>query len=271
LTSLSANCRDYVNNYESIARDVNNSVLFTGALTISVNGDKCIIESNGIPNHDFNDGSRRFANDVSEQNQNYEITTSPQFAPQSTPIAIGSDNGVMLNGVKVDLLAAACFGVGDERTGCNNMDQPWRFDPLFDSSGFAMDSHNAHAQPNGSYHYHGSPNALFHSHSNIESPVVGFAADGFPIFGSWFNDNGEMRQATSSYRLRSGARPTGEGNPGGVYDGTFRDDYEFVSGLGDLDECNGMTVDGVYGYYITEEFPYMMACLKGELDSSFVR
>ncbi|MGS2723389.1 sulfatase-like hydrolase/transferase [Porticoccus sp. GXU_MW_L64] len=271
LTSLSANCQDYINNYQSSARDVNNNVLFAGALTISVNGDKCVIQSNGIPNHDFNDGSRSFANDVSEQNQNYQITVNPQFAAQPTPIAIGSDNGVMLNGVKIDLLAAACFGVGDERTGCNNMDQPWRFDPLFENSGFAMDSHNAHAQPNGSYHYHGSPNALFHSHTNIASPVVGFAADGFPIFGTWFDDNGTVRQATSSYRLRSGARPTGDGNPGGNYDGAFRDDYEYVDGLGDLDECNGMTVNGVYGYYITEEFPYMMACLRGEVDSTFVR
>jgi len=37
----------------------------------------------------------------------------------------------MLNGVKIDLLAAACFGVGDEKIGCFNTNQPWWFDPMY--------------------------------------------------------------------------------------------------------------------------------------------
>jgi hypothetical protein len=99
--------------------------------------------------------------------------------------------------------------------------------------------------------------------------VVGFAADGFPIFGSYFDDNGVVRQAESSYRLKAGNRPSGNGNPGGQYDGTYRDDYEYVEGVGDLDECNGMTVDGVYGYYIINEFPWMLNCFSGTPNSSF--
>ena len=78
-----------------------------------------------------------------------------------------------------------------------------------------------------------------------------------------------MRKATSSYQLRPGLRPSGAGEPGGTYDGTFRDDYIYVPGSGDLDECNGMTVDGVYGYYITEEYPYILACFSGTPDPSF--
>ncbi|MED5420842.1 MAG: YHYH protein, partial [Pseudomonadota bacterium] len=58
-------------------------------------------------------------------------------------------------------------------------------------------------------------------------------------------------------------------DPGGTYDGTFRDDYEYVPGAGDLDECNGMTVDGVYGYYITDAFPYIVACFRGIPNLSF--
>ncbi|MDA8782119.1 YHYH protein [Porticoccaceae bacterium] len=42
-----------------------------------------------------------------------------------------------------------------------------------------------------------------------------------------------------------------------------------VAGLGDLDECNGMQVDGAYGYFITEQYPYIMACLKGQMDATF--
>ena len=47
------------------------------------------------------------------------------------------------------------------------------------------------------------------------------------------------------------------------------DDYEFIESLGDLDECNGMTVDDVYGYYITDNYPYVVGCFSGSPDSSF--
>jgi hypothetical protein len=80
-----------------------------------------------------------------------------------------------------------------------------------------------------------------------------------------------MRKAQTSYRLREGQRApvSGYATPAGDYDGTFRDDYEYVAGLGDLDQCNGMQVDGVYGYFITEQYPYIMACLKGQMDATF--
>ena len=71
----------------------------------------------------------------------------------------------------------------------------------------------------------------------------------------------------SNYELKSGTRPDG---PGGSYDGTYNEDYEHVAGdANDLDECNGMTVNGSYGYYISNAFPWAMACYKGTLDSSF--
>ena len=270
-TRRSGNCQDYIDAYQATSMDVFRSVLFTANLTISGSAGKCIFRSNGVPNHDFNDGQQGFPNDLTEQSYYYEISASPSFAPAPTELAIGDDNGLMLNGVKIDLLAAACFGVGDEKTGCGNMNQPWRFDPMFPANGFRVDSHNAHVQPNGSYHYHGTPNAMFDADMPVESPVIGFAADGFPIFGSWFNDDGTIRKAQTSYRLREGQRApvSGYATPAGDYDGTFRDDYEYVAGLGDLDQCNGMQVDGVYGYFITEQYPYIMACLKGQMDATF--
>jgi hypothetical protein len=177
----------------------------------------------------------------------------------------------MLNGVKVDLLAAGCFNVGDGKVRCNDINQPWRFDPMYAANGFGVDSHNAHAQPGGTYHYHGLPFALFSGDGQNESPVIGFAADGFPIFGSYFDDGSRIRKALSSYQLKMGARPNDNGGPGGTYDGSYRDDYEFVESLGDLDSCNGMTVNGVYGYYITDVFPYVVGCFSGLPDVSFTK
>jgi len=274
LSKRSANCADYIakssESYQSTVMDVNNSSTFNGALTISVTNNKCVFTTNNIPNHDFNDGSQGFPNNVSAQNNSFEITSIPTFATNTTAITLATDNAILLNGVKVDLLAAACFGVGDGKVGCNDINQAWRYDPMFSANGFKVDTHNAHSQPDGSYHYHGKPNALYiDDNPTAISPVVGFAADGYPIFGPYIDDGGTIRKAFSSYRLKTGARPTGSGNPGGSYDGTYRDDYQYVADDGDLDECNGMTVDGVYGYYITDGFPYVLSCFKGTPDSSF--
>ncbi|MFK8138768.1 MAG: YHYH protein [Bdellovibrionales bacterium] len=105
------------------------------------------------------------------------------------------------------------------------------------------------------------------------SSVFSFATLGFSVCGSYMHDGGPIRLVVSGYTLKSGFRvsQSGEGAfPGGSYDRTFRDDYEYTS-AGDLDECNGMTVDGQYGYYITSDFPYAMNCFKGTLDSSFLK
>ena len=84
---------------------------------------------------------------------------------------------------------------------------------------------------------------------------------------------------TSSYRLKTGSRPAGiDGEipgPGGTYDGTYRNDYEYVAGLGTLDENNGRFAktpeypDGVYHYHITVDssgnpiFPYVLSSFNG--------
>lgn len=269
LINNSQNCADYVEQFTSTVNDINRGTVFYGDLTIAVLGNKCQFRTNAIPNHDFNDGGHAFPNDVSEQNDLFEITTSPSKAGQTTSISLQLDNAILLNGVKVDLLAAGCFGISNGKIGCNDINQPWRYDPMHAANGFEVDSHNAHAQPDGTYHYHGSPLALFDDSNHQGSPVIGFAADGFPIFGSYFDDQGSVRKATSSYRLKLGSRPDGVGEPGGSYDGAFRDDYEYIEGQGDLDECNGMTKDGVYGYYITTNYPYVLACFTGTPDNSF--
>ena len=278
LTNGSGNCEDYVEQFTSSVMDVNNSTVFVGDLSISVDNNKCVFQTNAIPNHDFNDSDsnngRGFPNDVAEQDDTFEITTSPTKADAVTYINLTIDNAILLNGVKVDLLSAGCYGVENGKTGCNDTDQPWRYDPMHEANGFNVDSHHAHAQSDGTYHYHGTPVALFDdSDDSKASPVIGFAADGFPIYGSYIDDNGTIRKAVPSYQLKSGDRAVIDGyedyDPGGTYDGSFVDDYEYVEGLGDLDECNGMTVDGVYAYYVTDGYPYVIACFAGTPDDSF--
>jgi|TARA_B110000196_G_scaffold36230_1_gene27142 hypothetical protein len=287
-TNFAANCATYANCYVSLVVDVQNGSSFAGNLKITVDGDKCLFASNAIPNHDFN-ASGNFATLASAQEVSYEISAIPTTAASVTYLVLG-DDAVFLNGVKLDLLAAACYDVGSEPLGRENIgcgpdqnDNPWRYDPMSPLNNFGTDEHNAHTQPDGTYHYHGNPMAMFETDcaTGTASPVIGFAADGFPIYGTCFDDNGTVRKVLPSYQLKmgGGAREdvsgytTPVGGRGSVassnYDGQFRGDYEYVGGSGDLDGCNGMMVNGQYGYFVTDAYPWVLGCYSGTPDGSF--
>ena len=288
-SSLDPSCADHVGSFKSSVRDVARDVTFAGRVSMTAEGGLCTMTSNSIPNHDFNDGTAAFVNSSAEVTKSFTLPASPSAASTETTLGLRYDDGIFLNGVKLDLLAAACYGVGNaalgqEKVGCMDVNQPFRYDPMSPLNTFGTDTHNAHTQPGGEYHYHGDPRAMYEdSESGGASPVIGFAADGFPIFGPFFeDDSGVVRRATSSYQLKSGVRaaqnfggstydPSGAGGAftGEEYNGRFRDDYAYEAGSGDLDACNGMTVNGNYGYYITNSFPWVIGCFKGALDDSF--
>ena len=86
--------------------------------------------------------------------------------------------------------------------------------------------------------------------------MYGYLADGYQVVSPWVcTDDActSMRKVTSSY-VRT--------DPNGL--GAF-DAWEYQAGSGDLDECNGMVgSDGVYRYYLTDEFPYLPFCFHGD-------
>jgi len=107
--------------------------------------------------------------------------------------------------------------------------------------------------------------------------LIGYAADGFPIYTAYDHTDPKdaaspLRVMRSSYQLRSGTR---NGGPGGKFDGTFTEDYEYVEGTGDLDECHGRFgvtpeyPEGIYHYCVTHEFPQLSRYWKGTPDPSF--
>ena len=126
----------------------------------------------------------------------------------------------------------------------------------------AIDSFNAHVQPGGSqnpneatygvYHYHANPGW---DNGDYADFVIGYAQDGIPFMG--INSTlASGSRATSSYQLRT--NKTGE----------FHMDYEFIDGLGTLDEFNGglSIIDGnsTYAYYATVDYPYLFRNFHGE-------
>ncbi len=274
----SADCTDYADSYAAFVNDIKRSLGFEAEVSITFDATHCVLVSDNIPNHDFNDQSANFATNVSEVAQRFEIPRNPTAANTTSRITQRSYDAVMLNGVPVDILSAGCYRPDEPRAdangnvaiGCNQND-PWLLDPLGTGSRFGADQHNAHTQPDGSYHYHGDPMAMWDDNPGANgSPVIGFAADGFPIYGSYFLDptTNQLRKATSGYTLKPGERPSSPTDPGGAYDGLYIDDWEFTD-AGDLDACNGMTVNGQYGYYITDSYPWIIACHTGTPDPSF--
>lgn len=117
------------------------------------------------------------------------------------------------------------------------------------------------------------------------SPLIGFALDGYPIYGPYgWDQHRNVQPLRSSYRPRAatGARrrlPAGEdltpAQEGPTVNaefpnGTFVEDYEFVKGLGDLDQHNGRFArtpefpDGTYAYFLATQadgrmaYPYLI-------------
>ena len=215
-SNRSSDCADYDENYKSSVRDLTRAIDFEGYVDIEAYEEYCDIYSDNIPNHDFNDSSANFASNVMERDRTFKVKRFPEAASQNTEIQRGVWDALMLNGVVVDLKSAGCYSPsspnansdGNIAAGCGQSAQ-WNLVPLEYTSMFGVDIHNAHVQPDGSYHYHGNPNAMFDdSPSGEGSPFIGFAADGFPIYGSYILDDttGTYRKALSGYTLKEGTR-----------------------------------------------------------------
>lgn len=246
-------------------------------VSITVQGSTRQIRSNGIPDHD----TGRFPNRgnphrIEEQTYTYRIPARPTVADRILPLKFQSF-GIAVNGVPFDPGAAEWFR-GDRRG-------KWQYEALSGAVPLGLDANHAHVQPNGAYHYHGLPATLLAdlgSNASTHSPQVGWAADGFPMYALYGYEDGRdpasrIKKLTSSYRVRSGNRSDGSGDPGGTYDGTFISDYEYIEGLGDLDECNGrmsITPDfpkGTYAYFLTESWPVIPRWFKGTSSRDFLR
>ena len=120
---------------------------------------------------------------------------------------------------------------------------------------------------------------------NQHSPLVGYALDGYPIYGPWgYSDSrvaGAVRQLRSSYQPRVSRDRTAFANGMKLTStqrgpevsqefpaGTFTEDYAFVEASGDLDAHNGRFSvtpeypEGTYAYFISTDgagrlaFPY---------------
>lgn len=246
-----------------------------------------IIKSNGIPDH--NTGkfpNRNNPNRISAQKYTFRIPLTPSKANVITPVHGAQPKGwrppaaymfgVAINGIPFDPGAGEFWT--NPYTGFSN--RSWQKEAMHAELG--IDHHHAHVQPSGAYHYHGIPHGLvLKEKGDQHSSLIGYAADGFPVYYKYVyaeptNDQSGIVEMISAYQLKKGKRPgNGTSAPNGLYDGTFVRDYEYVSTLSELDECNGRYgvtpeyPEGTYYYVITDDYPYIPRCFSGTPSDSF--
>ena len=255
---------------------------FDSRVSIKKTATHRVFQFNGIPEHQVGRfPNRGNPNSIAARTREMKVSLKPKPASQLRD-GRPYDFGIAVNGVLFDP-GAGEFWRGNPRYG-------WQYEALAGAVPLGLDENYAHVQPGGKYHYHGLPTGLL---ENLElspkqhSPLVGWAADGFPIYALYgYRDSkpasesaepGEVVKLRSSYRLKQGSRPQDRNNPGGNYDGTFTRDYEYVEGLGDLDQANGRFAttpeypEGTYAYFLTEEWPVIPRSFRGTPERSFAK
>ncbi|WP_428642464.1 YHYH protein [Roseibium sp.] len=238
---------------------------------ITVDGNTRHIQGNGYPvKPPGRFPNRNNPHRISKKNYNLKVPLVPRKTGRATN-AHGSVFGIAVNGVVMDP-GTAEFWQNNRRSG-------WNYEALGGACKLGLDKYNAHVQPDGTYHYHGVPTGVVAASGGNSVPaMIGYAADGFPIYGPYgYSDpqkKSRMKKLKSSYRVKNGARP---GGPGGRYNGKFTQDWTYVAGAGDLDQCNGRFAvtpeypHGTYHYVLTDTFPFIPRCWMGSPDRSFMR
>ncbi|WP_170305589.1 YHYH protein [Pseudoduganella ginsengisoli] len=226
---------------------------------------------NGVPDHKVgtfpNSGN---PNTIGQITVDFQTTMTPAVV-STTGTAVDHILGYAMNSVKYDPSTAESY----QNAGV------WKIEALNQTYfKFGTDTNNAHVQPDGAYHYHGMPEEYITKLGKGTSTMtlVGFAVDGFPIYARYgyktaSDATSGVKIMTSSYRMKT-TPSSGRPSTSIAAMGTFTQDYEYVAGLGDLDECNGRTgvtpefPNGIYHYYITDGYPYIQRCVKGTASST---
>ncbi len=237
-----------------------------------------VMTGNGIPDHPVVGGN--FATPVGPQNLNVTFSRTPAITSPTGTTLTRRPSGYVLNSVKLDpgtdgtcSSSATSTSMGGGCVAIMGRD-PWHLEAMGGAFMFGTDENNAHTQPNGQYHYHGMPEGyLTRQGGGQRVTLVGFAVDGFPIYARYgysvaTDSTSAVRAMTPSWQKK--ATPNAGRPSTAIFPmGTFTEDYEYVAGSGDLDECNGRVgvtpefPSGTYHYVITDTFPFIQRCVKG--------
>ncbi|MCB9170529.1 MAG: YHYH protein [Flavobacteriales bacterium] len=273
--------------------------------TVQYDATDVYVSATGIPAYPtgpFLDGNPSLAADNAYI---FRIPRVPQAASGNNMEAPLGHIGVLINGVPI-------FNAEDAMS-YNNAGVWLRNAVYWESTG--MDCSKGHPAPSqgpggvtqGRYHHHQNPipfstatvvlsgicnmypaDGLYDPDPNMHAPLIGFAFDGYPIYGCFGYDdpndpNSGIRRIESSWQLRNITQrhDLADGtvlnsseygpNVNAQYPlGCFIEDYEYVAGSGDLDAHNGRSCktpeypNGTYAYFATVDadlnsaYPYFI-------------
>lgn len=268
------------------------------------------VTTTGIPAYvtgPFLDGNPSLA-----QNQNaiYKISLNPIQQTGNLDVTTGGTIGVFINGVSLfDYRDGVSWNNMSQSEGGGPIPGPpgqgvWNRDAV-PAERVGFDCAKGHPAM-GNYHHHQNPSAfnldllvisdvcdlyaadgLYLIDPTNHSPLLGYAADGFPIYGAYGYANtdgtGGIVRMKSGYQLRQITARTHYADGTDVADGPavstsyplgrYREDYEFVAHPGEndyLDMHNGRFCvtpeypNGIYAYFCTVDvnhnsaYPYVV-------------
>ncbi len=267
--------------------------------SVKYNTTHAYISATGIPAYitgPFQDGNPSLA---TAQNKIFKVSLNPTQNTGTPTATTGGNIGIFINGVALfdyrdgvawnNTTNALCGGPGNPPCpGGPNTTQAWNRDAVIaEKAGF--DCAKAHPAM-GNYHHHQNPSAfnldlnvisnvcdlyladgLYVIDSTVHSPLLGYAYDGFPIYGAYGYKNtdgtGGITRMKSSYGLRNITVRTHYANGTDVTDGPpvnatyplgrYREDYQYnptsAATPDYLDEHNGR-------FCVTPEYPNGTYC-----------
>jgi hypothetical protein len=265
--------------------------------SVQYNTTNVYVSATGIPAYitgPFQDGNPSLA---TAQNKIFRFPLNPTQNTGTATATTGGNIGVFINGVALfdyrdgvawsNTTNALCGGPGNPPCAGGPMaTQAWSRDAIpAERAGF--DCAKAHPAM-GNYHHHQNPSAfnldllvlstvcntypsdgLYVINPAVHSPLLGFAYDGFPIYGAYAFSNtdgtGGITRMKSGYQLRTNITRTNGPAVGGTYfNGYFREDYEYVAHPSDptyLDVHNGR-------FCVTPEYPNGVYCYFTTVDAN---
>jgi hypothetical protein len=241
------------------------------------------------------------------QNAIFKISRTPSQNTGTLNPTTGGNIGIFINGVALfdfrdgtawnSATNSPCGGPGNPPCpGGPGAAMDWNRDAIPAERG-GFDCAKGHPAM-GNYHHHQNPSAfnldlnvisticnlyaadgLYVIDSTTHSPLIGYAYDGFPIYGAYgyanTNGTGAITRMKSGYHLRNittrTTSPTGATVSAGpavstTYPlGYYREDYEYIAAPGQqdvLDEHNGR-------FCITPEYPNGIYCYFATVDANW--
>jgi hypothetical protein len=304
INSTGVNGSHYVNNNPTAIQDN----VAANVQSVEYSDDWVYVRATGIPSYTtgpFLDGNPSLA---TNQNAIFRITRHPLPPAGVADNTTGGNIGIFINGVALfdyrDGVAwnpatnALCGGPGNPPCpGGPGATMDWNRDAILAERG-GFDCAKGHPAM-GNYHHHQNPSAfdldlvvisdicsiydadgLYVIDSTAHSPLIGFAYDGYPIYGAYGFANedgtGGVVRMKSGYVLRNIIERTTNADGQSVQTGPavgaafplgyFREDYAFDAILANaqdvLDEHNGR-------FCITPEYPEGTYCYFATVDENW--